>query len=199
MKDVLFKVLEWIGSSPFRLFATIILALVIGIGWIIYTEKDTFMASYRAQQQLPHMNGKYEEAANFILKNSDVELIAIFDVNQLLNTRKLVYLITRGGGRDRDNDSLDVGLLTKNHSNNNDVITLMSGQIPCSEYGLPQSQIGFVYKDYGINYMCRVAVPVEPGAFIGQISVGWKATPADTERARTVITVASGLLYKPKR
>lgn len=198
MKETFLKVLEWIGGSPFRLFAVILLGLFTGIGWFVYTEKDSFMASYRAQQQLPHMNGKYEEAANFILKNSTAELVAIFDVNQLLNTRKLVYMVTRNG-RDKDNDGLDVGLLTKNHSNNNDVITLMSGKIPCSEYGLPQSQIGFVYKDYGINYMCRVAVPVEPGSFIGQISVGWKNKPDDVEQATVVMTVASGLLYKPKR
>ena len=198
MKDTFLKVLEWIGGSPFRLFTVIILGVVSLAGWVIYTEKDAFMASYRAQQQLPHMNGKYEEAANFILKNSTAELVAIFDVNQLLNTRKLVYMVTRTG-RDKDNDGLDVGLLTKNHSNNNDVITLMSGKIPCGEYGLPQSQIGFVYKDYGINFMCRVAVPVEPGSFIGQISVGWKTKPDDVEQATVVMTVASGLLYKPKR
>ena len=199
MKETFLKVLEWIGGSPFRLFAVILLGLFTGIGWFAYTEKDAFMASYRAQQALPHMNGRYEEAANFIFKNTNAELIAIFDVNQLLNTRKLVYFATRTAGRDRENDGLDVGLLTKNHSNNNDVITLMSGHIPCGIYTLPQSQIGFVYKEHGIEYMCRVAVPVEPGSFIGQISVGWKAEPDNVEQSKVVMTVASGLLYKPKR
>lgn len=199
MKEVFLKVLEWIGGSPFRLFAVILLGLFVGLGWIVYTEKDAYLAGIRAQQAMPHMNGKYEEAANFIFKNSKVELIAIFEVNQLLNTRKLVYFVTRSEGRDRSNDGLDVGLLTKNHSNNNDVITLMSGHIPCGIYSLPQSQIGFVYKEYGVEYMCRASVPIDPGSFIGQISVGWKEEPANVEIDKIVITVASGLLYKPKR
>jgi len=199
MKETFLKVLEWIGGSPFRLFAVILLGIGTGLGWFVYTEKDAFMASYRAQQALPHMNGKYEQAANFIFKNSRAELVAIFDVNQLLNTRKLVYFATRTAGRDRENEGLDVGLLTKNHSNNNDVITLMSGHIPCGVYSLPQSQIGFVYKENGINYMCRASVPIDPGSFIGQISVGWKEEPENVELDKTVMTVASGLLYKPKR
>ena len=181
------------------MFAVILLGIGTGLGWFVYTEKDAFMASYRAQQALPHMNGKYEQAANFIFKNSRAEMVAIFDVNQLLNTRKLVYFATRTAGRDRENEGLDVGLLTKNHSNNNDVITLMSGHIPCGIYSMPQSQIGFVYKENGINYMCRVSVPIDPGSFIGQISVGWKEEPENVELEKTVMIVASGLLYKPKR
>ena len=156
------------------------------------------MASYRAQQALPRMNGNYEPAVAFILKNTDAELVAIFEVNTLLNTRKLVYLTTRSAGHDRAYNGTNVGLLTKNHSNNQDVIALMSGQIPCSAYFTPQSYIGFIYKDAGVQYMCRTSVPAEPGLFIGQISIGWKETPANVESAQTVLTVASGLLFDKK-
>jgi hypothetical protein len=156
------------------------------------------MASYRAQQAMPKMNGKYESAVNFILKNTDAELVAVFQVNTLLNTRKLVYLTTRGKGHDTAHDGTNVGLLTKNHSNNEDVIGLMSGKIPCGEYLKPQSYIGFTYRDSGTNYMCRISVPAEPGLFIGQISVGWKEQPPDVESAQTVMIVASGLLFDKK-
>jgi hypothetical protein len=198
LKDFLLSLLAYIGESPFRLFAVVFLCILGFGGWIVYTEKDAYMASYRAQQALPKMNGKYEEAVNFILKNTDAELVAVFQVNTLLNTRKLVYLTTRGGGHNTVHDGTDVGLLTKNHGNNEDVIGLMSGKIPCSDYLKPQSYIGFTYKDAGITYMCRISVPADPGLFIGQISVGWKAQPPDVETAQTVMIVASSLLFNKK-
>jgi hypothetical protein len=74
----------------------------------------------------------------------------------------------------------------------------MSGKIPCSDYERPQSYIGFTYKNKGINYMCRISVPAEPGAFIGQISVGWTKPPSDVEQERTVMTVASSLLFNKR-
>ena len=198
LKDLLFGLLTYIGESPFRLFAVILLCVLGFGGWIVYSEKDNFMASYRAQQALPRMNGNYEPAVAFILKNTDAELVAIFEVNTLLNTRKLVYLTTRSAGHDRAYNGTNVGLLTKNHSNNQDVIALMSGQIPCGVYLTPQSYIGFIYRDAGVQYMCRTSVPAEPGLFIGQISIGWKETPANVESAQTVLTVASGLLFDKK-
>ena len=198
LKELLLELLKFIGESPFRLF-TVVFLLVIGFGgWIVYSEKDAFMASYRAQQAMPKMNGKYEEAVNFILKNTDAELIAIFQVNTLLNTRKLVYLTTRNAGHNKTHDGINVGLLTKNHSNNEDVIGLMSGKIPCGAYMSPQSYIGFTYRDAGTTFMCRISVPAEPGLFIGQISVGWKEQPAEMETAQTVMIVASGLLFDKK-
>ena len=145
IKDFLLGLLNFVGSSPFRLFTVVLLCGLGFGGWIVYSEKDSFMASYRAQQALPRMNTNYEQAVNFVLKNSDVELVALFEVNTLLNTRKLVYLTTRSAGVDKSYNGINVGLLTKNHSNNQDVIALMSGQIPCGPYLAPQSYIGFVY------------------------------------------------------
>ena len=197
IKELLLSILTYIGESTFRLF-TVILLCVLGFGgWIVYSEKDAFMASYRAQQAMPKMNGNYEKAANFILKHTDSSVVAIFDVNTLLNSRKLVYLITRDG-RNKDYDGTEVGLLTKNHANNEDVIGLMSGKIPCSPYTKPQSYLGFVYKDNKVDYMCRISVPAEPGLFIGQISVGWPEIKEDAEPEQTVLLIASSLLYSKK-
>lgn len=198
LKELLFGLLTYIGESPFRLFTVIVLCVLGFGGWIVYSEKDSFMATYRAQQALPRMNGNYEPAVAFILKNTDAELVAVFEVNTLLNTRKLVYLTTRGAGVNRAYNGTNVGLLTKNHSNNEDVIALMSGRIPCGAYATPQSYIGFIYKDSGVQYMCRISVPAEPGLFIGQISLGWKEPPDNIESAQTVLTVASGLLFDKK-
>lgn len=198
LKDFLLSLLTYIGESPFRLFTVVFLCLLGFGGWVIYTEKDAFMASYRAQQALPKMNGQYEEAYNFLLKNTNAEMVAILEVNTLINTRKVVYLATRNGGRDKNQDGMEVGLFSKNYDNNNDVIGLMSGKIPCSPYLRPQSLIGFVYKDYGVNFMCRISVPAEPGVFIGQISVGWKEPPENVEEMQTAMVIASSLLFKKK-
>jgi hypothetical protein len=196
IKDTLLKILDWIGSSPLRLALLIVLGLFGMIGWFVYTEKDAFMASYRAQQALPHMNGQYQEAADFIIKQTDADLVAIFEVNPLLNTRKMVYLFIKGEGVIKKYNGYDVGLFTKNTDNNADVISLMAGQIPCGPYLHPQSYIGFVYKEKGVNYMCRMSVPPDPSKFIGQISVGWKEIPND-EKSRTVLSVASTMLWTP--
>jgi hypothetical protein len=201
IKDIFFELLNWIGQSPFRLFTVVFLCILGFGGWIVYSEKDAFMTSYRAQQALPRMNGEYEKAANFIFKNSQAELIAIFEVNTLLNTRKLVYFATRKSGQDKTMYGTDVGLLTKNYDNNNDVISMMSGKIPCQTYEKPQSLMGFVYVEKGVKWMCRISVPAEPGIFIGQISVGWTEVPEDkqlVDTQQTVMTVASGLLYNKK-
>ena len=113
LKDIILSVLAYIGESKFRLFTVIILGILGFGGWIVFSEKDAFMATYRAQQALPKMNGEYEKAASFILKNSQAELIAIFDVNTILNTRKLVYFVTREGGQDKTMYGTDVGLLPR--------------------------------------------------------------------------------------
>jgi hypothetical protein len=196
LKDFFFSLLTYIGESPFRLFTVVFLCILTFGGWIVYTEKDAFLSTYRAQQALPKMNGKYEDAYNFLLKNTEVELVSILEVNTLINTRKVVFLSTRNGGRIKQFDGLDVGLFSKNYDNNNDVIGLMSGKIPCSPYLKPQSLIGFAYRENGVNYMCRISVPAEPGVFIGQISVGWKEQPTDVEAAQTALIIASSLLFK---
>jgi hypothetical protein len=197
MKDTFVKLFE-LTNSPFKLFALVVMGIMAGVGWFAYTEKDAFMASYRAQQALPRMNGKFEEATGFIFKRSEADLVAIFDINTLLNTRRVAWIQTREEGRVRAHDGYDVGLFSNNLANNRDVVSLMSGEAPCSEYRAPQSYIGFFYIDKGITYMCRISVPPEH-AFIGQITVGWREKPADDEIARTVLRIASNILYSPPR
>jgi len=198
IKDYLLELLKFIGDSPFHLFTVVLLCFLTFGGWIIYSEKDAYMASYRAQQALPKMNGKYEEVHNFLLKRANSDLIAIFEVNTLSNTRNLAYLATKEGGRNKTQDGINVGLFSKNYDNNNDVIGLMSGKIPCSPYLKPQSLIGFLYRDLGVTYMCRISVPAEPGVFIGQISVGWKEEPENLEEIQTAMYVASSILFNKK-
>ena len=198
-KDTLLAILTWVGESPYRLFVLFLVGVMTLAGWFVYTEKDAFMASYRAAQALPRMNGKYEEAVNFILKRTDANLVAIYEVNPILNTRKLVYLHVRDEGRIKSYDGHDVGLFTKNVSNNKDVVTLMAGDIACSSYEKAQSFLGFIYMDKGVRYMCRISVPPDPATFIGQVSVGWKEEPSDISVAKTIIYIAAEMLFDTKK
>ena len=74
----------------------------------------------------------------------------------------------------------------------------MAGDFPCSSYSSPQSFVGFVYKEKGINFMCRISVPPEPSKFIGQISVGWKEQPEDIDGSKTLIRIAAEMLFTEK-
>lgn len=195
IKDTFLKVLEWVGHSPVRLVILSVIAVVGMAMWFVYTEKDAFMASYRAQQALPKMNGKYEEATAFIMKQGEADLVAIFEVNPLVNTRRVVFMTIKPDVRIRSYEGVDVGLFTSNLDNNRDVVDLMSGNIPCSDYTRPQSLIGFYYLEKGVSYMCRISVPPDPSRFIGQITVGWKEKPSDIARIHTIIKVASEILW----
>jgi len=198
LKELLLELLKYIGESPFLLFTVVFLCVLGFGGWIVYSEKDAFMASYRAQQAMPKMNGKYDEAYKFLLSQANADMVAILEVNTLSNTRKVAFLSTRDAGRERAHDGVNVGLFSKNYDNNTDVVGLMSGKVPCSPYLKPQSFIGFVYRDYGVSYMCRISVPAEPGIFIGQISVGWKVQPENMEEVQTAMLVASAILFDKK-
>ena len=83
LKELLLELLKFIGESPFRLFTVILLCFLGFGGWILYSEKDAFMASYRAQQAMPKMNGKYEEAVNFILKNKKDKFAGGFSIAEI--------------------------------------------------------------------------------------------------------------------
>lgn len=198
LKDLLLELLKFIGESPFRLFTVVFLCVLGFGGWIVYSEKDAYLASYRAQQAMPKMNGKYDETYSFLLKNANVDMVAILEVNTLANSRKIAFLSTKEFSRDKTHDGFNVGLFSKNYDNNNDVIGLMSGKIPCGPYLKPQSYIGFVYRDFGVTYMCRISVPAEPGVFIGQISVGWKVQPENLEEIQTAMLIASSMLFDKK-
>jgi hypothetical protein len=93
---------------------------------------------------------------------------------------------------------VDVGLFTANQANNNDVVKLMSSEIPCGDYLRAQSEIGLWYLNQGVTYTCRISVPPEINQFIGQITVGWKDKP-DTAHAHDMLLIAATKLVKDKR
>jgi len=196
--DVLSKVLSYV-DSPFKLFALILMAVFAFSGYFVWQNQAFLFEAYKENKKLPSIaEDRAEDVASHLFKNTNAAVVAIFKVNPLFGTRVLYRAYTREG-RDRTHEGLDVGLFTQNSANNRDVVALMANEIPCSEYAVPQSEIGLWYIDKGVRFGCRVSVPPEQGRFVGQITVGWEKEPKDVHKAMSMLLIASTMLSKSKQ
>lgn len=192
MKDLLPQILAYV-SSPFRLFAIVVMAVLTFAGYFVWQNQEVMLGAYKKSKELPTMNSdRYDDASRLLFKGTNADLVVIFSVNTVLGKRVVERAYTPES-RYKEFDDHDVGLFSKNLANNNDIIKLMADEIPCSEYPKAQSEIGLWYKAIGINYTCRIAVPPSNNQFIGQITVGWKEKPADPE---AMLIIASSMLMR---
>jgi len=197
-QDTLTKVLAYV-DSPFKLFALILMALLAFFGFMLYDNRDIIIGTYREHQKLPQIaEGRIDDAATHLFKYTGAQVVAVFKVNPITNSRTLFRAYTKEG-REKIMEGLDVGLFSSNASNNKDVVAMMANEIPCGEYKTAQSEIGLWYIEKGMTYGCRVSVPPESGRFIGQITVGWAAPPADLDQTRAMLSIASAILAKEKK
>ena len=196
--DVLSKVLSYV-DSPFKLFALILMAVFAFSGYFVWQNQAFLFEAYKENKKLPTIaEDRAEDVASHLFKNTNAAVVAIFKVNPLFGTRVLYRAYTREG-RDRTHEGLDVGLFTQSSANNRDVVALMANEIPCSEYNVPQSEIGIWYIDKGVRFGCRVSVPPEQGRFVGQITVGWEKEPKDVHKEMSMLLIASTMLSKSKQ
>ena len=197
-QDTLTKVLAYV-DSPFKLFALILMALLAFFGYMLHDNRDIIIGTYREHQKLPQIaEGRIDDAATHLFKYTGAQVVAVFKVNPITNSRILFRAYTKEG-REKSMEGLDVGLFSSNASNNKDVVAMMANEIPCGEYKTAQSEIGLWYIEKGMTYGCRVSVPPESGRFIGQITVGWAAPPADLDQTRAMLSIASAILAKEKK
>ena len=197
-KDYLDKILTYV-DSPFKLVALVIMAVLAFMGFLIYKNLDLIVGTYKEQQRLPTLaENRLDDAVTHLFKNTQAEVVAIFKVDPILGSRVLYRAYTREG-RDKTKEGIDVGLFTANAANNRDVVALMAGEIPCVEYLAAQSEVGLWYIEKGMRYGCRISVPPEPGKFIGQITVGWKETPGDIERMKSMLAIAASMLSQTRK
>jgi hypothetical protein len=195
--DTLSKVLAYV-DSPFKLIAVVVMAVFAFSGYFIYDYRELIVGTYKESQKLPSINkDRVDDVAVHLFKTTDATIVTIFKVNPLLGNR-IQYRAYTTNGRDKTNDGLDVGLFTSNQKNNEDVISLMAGNIPCSEYKTAQSEIGLWYIEKGMRYGCRISVPPDPSKFVGQITVGWEKQPADLEHTKSMLFIAAKMLSRSK-
>ena len=196
--DALAKVLAYV-DSPFKLFAVILMAALAFGGWVFYENQELIVGTYKESQKLPSIaEDRVDDAAVHLFKTTDATVVAIFKVNPLFGTRVQYRAYTKNG-RDKTNDGLDVGLFTSNQANNQDVVALMAGNVPCGEYKAAQSEIGLWYLEEGMRFGCRISVPPDPSRFVGQITVGWDKPPADLEKVKSMLYVGATMLSRSKK
>jgi len=192
------KVLAYV-SSPFRLFAMVLMAVLTFAGYFVYTNQDLLIGAYKESKKIPSIaEDRVEDAAAHLFKQSGALVVAVFKVNSMFGTRVL-YRAYGKNGRDKTNDGLDVGLFTQNAANNADVVKLMASEIPCGEYKSAQSEMGLWYIARGVAYTCRISVPPDPGRFVGQITVGWATQPEDLDQAKAMLQIAATMLSRSKQ
>jgi len=192
------KILAYV-SSPFRLFALVLMAVLTFAGYFVYTNQDLLIGAYKESKKIPSIaEDRVEDAAAHLFKQTGALVVAVFKVNSMFGTR-IVYRAYGKNGRDRTLDGLDVGLFTVNQNNNADVIKLMASEIPCGEYKSAQSEMGLWYIAKGVAYTCRISVPPEPGRFVGQITVGWAEKPIDEEQTKAMLQIAATMLSRSKQ
>jgi len=192
------KVLAYV-SSPFRLFAMVLMAVLTFSGYFVYTNQELLIGAYKESKKIPSIaEDRVEDAAAHLFKQSGALIVAVFKVNSMFGTRVL-YRAYGKNGRDKTNDGLDVGLFTQNAANNADVVKLMASEIPCGEYKSAQSEMGLWYIARGVSYTCRISVPPEPGRFVGQITVGWATQPEDLDQAKAMLQIAATMLARSKQ
>jgi len=192
------KVLAYV-SSPFRLFAMVLMAVLTFTGYFVYTNQELLIGAYKESKKIPSIaEDRVEDAAAHLFKQTGAVVVAVFKVNSMFGTRILHRAYTREG-REKAMDGLDVGLFTQNSTNNADVVRLMANEIPCAEYTSAQSEMGIWYIEKGVGYTCRISVPPEPGRFVGQITVGWASPPDNLEKTRAMLQIAATMLSRSKQ
>ena len=197
-KDNVMSVLTYI-DSPFKLFVVVLLGILGSIGYFAYQHQGLFLSVYMKSQELPKLNeSQFDEAAQLLFKQTGAEIITILSVNPILNKRVILRAYAKDGMREKRLEGLDVGLFTTNQANNNDVVRLMSSEVPCGEYKRPQSEVGLWYIQQGVTYTCRISVPPEINQFIAQITLGWKDKP-DEHYAADMLTIAANKIVKERK
>jgi hypothetical protein len=189
------KVLGYV-DSPFKLFAILIMGIVAFAGYFLWENQEFMRDAYKESQKLPEINtDRVDDASAMLINKTGATVVAIFKVNPLFHSR-VVYRAYTKEGRDKSIEDIDVGLFSKNTSNNHDIIKLMTNEIPCGEYRYAQSEVGLWYLEKGVAYTCRVSVPPDNYKFVGQITVGWAQQPENLEQVKFMLEIASAMLTK---
>ena len=194
MKDLVPQILEYV-SSPFKLFAIIIMATLAFAGYFVWENQAVMLGAYSKSKERPTLNSsKFDQAARTVFKGTNADVVAIFSVDSILGKRIVERIYIADGSRYKEFDGSDVGLFNRNVRNNEDIIRLMANEVPCSEYPTAQSEIGIWYKSIGINYTCRISVPPDSNQFIGQMTVGFKEKPKDDPEA--ILSISALMLSR---
>jgi hypothetical protein len=175
--STLTQVLSYV-DSPFKLGAIVVMAVLTFGGYLVYENQAFLIQAYDKKKSMPVMDSnKFDETAKMLMKNTGAQMVVIFEVDMILNQRKVLRMFDKDG-RIKQFDGVTTPLFSNNDANNKDAIALMAGETPCHAYTKPRSLLSIYYMEKGITYACRVSVPSSPNAFIGQITIGFDQKPS---------------------
>lgn len=198
LKASAFELLKFI-DSPFKLMVVLILAFVGYAGYFWHQNHELFIGAYLKQKELPTINmDRVDDVAEILFNQTGAIVVTIFTVDPILNKRINVRAYKPDMSREQRVENIDVGLFTHNQLNNLDVVSLLAAEVPCSFYDMPQSEIGLWYRASGVTFTCRVSAPPIVSSFIGQITLGFNAPPAedDMDYIKSVMQIAARALTK---
>lgn len=183
-------------NTPWRVVAIAFLAALAFAGYFIHTNSTFLFAAYEKKKTIPRIDeSRLDTTASFLMKETGADMVTFFEVDVILNTRHLLRAYSKEG-RYKQHDGEDVGMLSQNQDNNNDLMSLYAGNIPCGSYTRAQSIVGLWYLQQGVTFTCRISVPETPGVFSGQITIGFKNVPADIGKVQDMLILASNGLIK---
>lgn len=178
-------------DSPFKLGAIVVMGVLSFAGYLVYSNQALIVDAYKREAELPKLDiAAAEDSFPLLMRETGADVVALFSVNQIRGTRTVERIVT-ADGRDKSLDGKIVKLFSGNTENDRDVIALMAGEVPCGEYGRAQSIVGLLYKQRGVVFTCRISLPPEKDAFVGQYTIGWTSVPADLAHIRAVMEIAA--------
>ena len=197
-KDTVASVLNYV-NSPFKLFVVVLLGVLAYVGYFVYDNKNFLFNVYEKSNAIPKIqSARFDHVVELLMKDPNVVVVSIMSVDPIFNKRIMLRAESRDGKRAKHLEGVNVGLFTNNSANNSDVLSLMSGNVPCGDYSVPQSEAGVYYLEQGATFGCRTSVPPDYTSFIGQITVMYKEVPFDLNRAKAILIIAARMLSEQK-
>lgn len=193
------RVLDYM-QKPWQALAVIAILLLLGAGWLIWTERGELIAALRPRPPgpsvlktdlLPEITG--------LLNDTTADLVSLWRVDWDTNTQDYLTSVKRGGGSwppgAGPGGDGHLPALTP-ASNMQRVVKLLNGQSVCA--ALAESASNLLLRrlaQNGYRWACVVPVPPDPNAMtLALIYLAWAQRPDETHQtaARTLATAAAG-------
>jgi hypothetical protein len=181
------RVLDFM-STPWRAIVVIVLAILGGIGWAAWTERQALLGLFQHHPRELKKDADLDPVLRDLLSDTDADLVMVWTVNLPINELIFHRSIKRGGGIWPQGDVRLPALTELGHLVT--VVKLLNGETVCA-----------ASKDYPGNLLLRrlsldgypffCAVPVPPAAnesVLGILYFAWHRAPDQlAEHAAVVI------------
>lgn len=188
--DKLIDLIKWVDSG-FKLFALILIGLLVGAGWLIHDNKKLITKFIGSSHPDILEVRKLESISKKLLSDIDALGLVVHKADASKNERITVLALNRNGTRFTPVEGYITSLFNSGQNNrNNAAMTMLRGEVYCAPFK-SSSKVGKWMDSIKVKYMCRVAIPPAAGHFHGYMSVGFNKEPSDIETVKTRIVIAA--------